>query len=92
MEKSAINRDINSKEINTLKKNDNGNFKEKEQKENVYPMKSQFFEDEKIIFSKVREMKESILNNESMRSSINPRSSISSTTFSQLTEGSDHSR
>ena len=38
-------------------------------------------------------MKESILNNESMRSSINPRSSISSTTFSQLTEpNSDHSR
>ena len=38
-------------------------------------------------------MKESILNNESMRSYINPRSSISSTTFSQLTEpNSDHSR
>jgi hypothetical protein len=53
-------------------------------KENDYAAyKSGNREEEEAIFSKVREMKESIINNDYMKSSINGRASISSAKFSQ---------
>jgi hypothetical protein len=56
-------------------------------KENDYlPYRSGNREEEDAIFSKVREMKESIINNDYMKTSINGRASISSAKFSQYAE------
>lgn len=62
-------------------------YRRSNDKENEYAAyKSNNREEEEAIFSKVREMKESIINNDYMKNSINVRSSINSVKFAQYGE------
>lgn len=59
---------------------------------NLLEMKSHAMEEEEALFSKVREMKESLINQEVMKSSVNGRSSISSFKYNNGAETRvDHS-
>jgi hypothetical protein len=57
---------------------------------NMYDMKSYAREDEEALFSKVREMKESLINQD-MKGSLNGRSSIAAYKYSAAETKSDHS-
>jgi hypothetical protein len=92
LEKSTLKNDIEGKDFMNLRGGER-EYRRPTDKENDYlPSRGGAREEEEAIFSKVREMKESIINNDYMKSSINGRASITSAKFAQYGENKYESK
>ena len=84
LEKSALKNDVNSRQLDNLRRNDRNPLEDRSMNAVARPAGRR--EEEEALFSKMREMKESLINQDVMKRSINGRSSTSSFKYNQLGE------